>query len=180
MGITGALAVEDLLTVANSYHGPEAREPGTDDGSTSLAAHDHLDSAPAAIDFFQRHGIRLSERPQPRHLAVLKEIRLAARMLATNYRAYERRTGRLLIDARFRLDANGRLLAVRPGWDGFVDGLLIGLVEISEDAERLKLCDNDQCRWLFLDRSKNRSRQWCESASCGNRQRVRRFRRRAA
>src|SRR5947209_16311516 len=148
MGITGALAIEDLLTVANSYHEPEARDPGSDDGSTSLAAHDHLDSAPAAIDFFQRHGIRLSERPQPRHLAVLKEIRLAARMLATNHRAYERRTGRLLIDARFRLDASGRLLAVRPGWDGFVDGLLIALVDLRVQAERLELCDTGEYLWL--------------------------------
>ena len=75
MGITGALAVEDLLTVANSYHGPEAREPGTDDGSTSLAAHDHLDSAPAAIDFFQRHGIRLSQDAEQRIAARLPALR---------------------------------------------------------------------------------------------------------
>ncbi|WP_159952204.1 CGNR zinc finger domain-containing protein [Rhizobium sp. 18065] len=34
-------------------------------------------------------------------------------------------------------------------------------------AERMKICGN--CGWLFLDRSKNRSRYWCDMAVCGNR-----------
>lgn len=34
-------------------------------------------------------------------------------------------------------------------------------------AERMKICGN--CGWLFLDRSKNRSRFWCDMAVCGNR-----------
>jgi predicted RNA-binding Zn ribbon-like protein len=33
--------------------------------------------------------------------------------------------------------------------------------------ERLKICPN--CHWLFLDRSRNRSRAWCDMAVCGNR-----------
>ncbi|MCM2473954.1 hypothetical protein HGO38_10765 [Rhizobium sp. CG5] len=33
--------------------------------------------------------------------------------------------------------------------------------------ERMKICAN--CGWLFLDRSKNRSRMWCDMAVCGNR-----------
>jgi predicted RNA-binding Zn ribbon-like protein len=35
------------------------------------------------------------------------------------------------------------------------------------EPERLKICGN--CGWLFLDRSKNRSRTWCDMAVCGNR-----------
>lgn len=31
--------------------------------------------------------------------------------------------------------------------------------------DRMKLCD--RCRWLFLDRSKNRSRRWCSMEECG-------------
>lgn len=34
-------------------------------------------------------------------------------------------------------------------------------------ADRMKICGN--CGWLFLDRSKNRSRFWCDMAVCGNR-----------
>lgn len=35
------------------------------------------------------------------------------------------------------------------------------------EPDRLKICGN--CGWLFLDRSKNRSRTWCDMAVCGNR-----------
>ncbi len=35
------------------------------------------------------------------------------------------------------------------------------------EIKRLKICGN--CGWLFIDRSKNRSRTWCDMAVCGNR-----------
>lgn len=44
--------------------------------------------------------------------------------------------------------------------------------------DRLKICPADDCAWLFLDLSKNRSRQWCSMATCGNAAKVRRFRQR--
>jgi predicted RNA-binding Zn ribbon-like protein len=178
MPITASTPLEYLRAVANSYHEPEARDEGWADGPRWLPAHDHLDDAVSAMEFFQRSGIRMAEAPQARHLERLREIRAAARALVGNRRAYERRTARLLARARFRVDGAGRLLPTRKGWDGLIDGLLLPLVELRDHAARLKVCDNDQCRWLFIDQSKNRSRQWCESASCGNRQRVRRFRRR--
>ena len=40
----------------------------------------------------------------------------------------------------------------------------------AETQERLKICGN--CGWLFIDRSKNRSRIWCDMAVCGNRQKA--------
>jgi predicted RNA-binding Zn ribbon-like protein len=40
---------------------------------------------------------------------------------------------------------------------------------------RVRECAADDCRWLFLDTSKNRSRRWCDMKSCGNRAKVRRF-----
>jgi predicted RNA-binding Zn ribbon-like protein len=33
--------------------------------------------------------------------------------------------------------------------------------------DRVKVCP--ACRWLFLDRSKNQSRRWCDMKVCGNR-----------
>src|SRR5438270_4470159 len=178
MGITSTTPIEHLLAVANSYHEPEARDMGPSDGPRWLPAHDHLESPRAAIEFLARSGIRLSGTPHPDNLRSLREIRAAAGALATNPGAYERRTSRLLRDARFRLDVNGRVLPLARGWDGLVNSLLLPLLELRDHADRLKRCENDQCRWLFLDASKNRSRHWCGSATCGNRQRVRRFRRR--
>jgi predicted RNA-binding Zn ribbon-like protein len=45
-----------------------------------------------------------------------------------------------------------------------------------EDWQRLKLCSSQACRWAFYDRSKNHSSRWCTMASCGNREKARRFR----
>jgi predicted RNA-binding Zn ribbon-like protein len=39
-------------------------------------------------------------------------------------------------------------------------------------VERLRICGH--CGWLFLDRSKNRSRMWCDMSVCGNREKARR------
>jgi len=41
---------------------------------------------------------------------------------------------------------------------------------------RIRICRN--CAWLFLDRSRNASRLWCDMAVCGNRQKAKRHYRR--
>ena len=51
---------------------------------------------------------------------------------------------------------------------------------VSAERSRLRECGGDDCGWLFLDRSRNRSRQWCTMEDCGNLAKVRRFRRRHA
>lgn len=43
---------------------------------------------------------------------------------------------------------------------------------------RLGQCSGADCRWLFLDMSRNHRRQWCDMQDCGNRAKVRRFRER--
>ncbi len=45
-----------------------------------------------------------------------------------------------------------------------------------EHLGRLRICPN--CNWLFIDRSRNGSRLWCDMAVCGNRQKARRHYRR--
>jgi predicted RNA-binding Zn ribbon-like protein len=49
---------------------------------------------------------------------------------------------------------------------------------ISSDLSRLRQCGGEECGWMFLDTSRNRSRQWCDMRDCGNRAKVRRFRKR--
>ena len=44
--------------------------------------------------------------------------------------------------------------------------------------DRLKACAADTCRWAFYDQSRNRSRQWCDMAVCGNRAKARSYRQR--
>jgi len=45
----------------------------------------------------------------------------------------------------------------------------------SDEMHRLRECGNSECRWLFLDTSKNHTRRWCDMKICGNRMKARRF-----
>jgi predicted RNA-binding Zn ribbon-like protein len=59
----------------------------------------------------------------------------------------------------------------RPLWPVAVSAVTLAA---SADAERVKECGGDNCNWLFLDTSKNRSRRWCDMKECGNREKARR------
>jgi predicted RNA-binding Zn ribbon-like protein len=47
---------------------------------------------------------------------------------------------------------------------------------LTSERERplVRACGADDCAWLFIDATKNRSRQWCSMTSCGNREKARR------
>lgn len=42
------------------------------------------------------------------------------------------------------------------------------------ELARVKQCTSDDCAWLFVDLSKNKSRRWCDMKDCGNRAKARR------
>jgi predicted RNA-binding Zn ribbon-like protein len=83
-------------------------------------------------------------------------------------------------------------LTVRPGgagwgWDwkpgkeddltGFLHPLVWAAAQLltSDDRRFLKHCAADDCGWLFLDRSRNQARRWCDMKVCGNNAKARRF-----
>lgn len=45
----------------------------------------------------------------------------------------------------------------------------------SGETKRIRTCADEDCRWLFLDHSKNQSRRWCSMSDCGNLAKARRF-----
>lgn len=45
----------------------------------------------------------------------------------------------------------------------------------SDQMSMLRQCGNAECRWLFVDTSKNHTRRWCDMKICGNRMKARRF-----
>jgi len=78
-------------------------------------------------------------------------------------------------------DQNGLLLeceAVQIGWPAALACIAASLAEslTHQPHERLKLCANPGCLWVFVDRTKGNIRRWCDDATCGNRDRVRRSR----
>jgi predicted RNA-binding Zn ribbon-like protein len=64
-------------------------------------------------------------------------------------------------------------------------GVLLPTLAVARDASELltsphlrevRECASDTCGWLFLDKTRNHSRVWCNMAGCGNRMKQRRFR----
>jgi len=66
-------------------------------------------------------------------------------------------------------------------WDWILAQIALSFAELaaSANSERIKICRNNDCRWVFYDASKAKSRRWCSDKVCGNRERVRRARARA-
>jgi|SRR5579864_5556941 len=68
------------------------------------------------------------------------------------------------------------------GWSGRnpdapLWGITRSAADLLVDDERRRLvrhCGGTNCNWLFLDTTRNRSRQWCSMRSCGNREKARR------
>jgi predicted RNA-binding Zn ribbon-like protein len=68
------------------------------------------------------------------------------------------------------------------GWRAVMTIVTLSYASLLSDGgiDRIRLCANPDCGWLFYDDSRNRSRRWCDVAVCGNLLRVRRHRARAA
>ena len=178
-------STDALLVVANTRHGPGGHHFAR--ALTDGPDHDHLVDPADARAYLVDHGIDVPEGLPPAtslaRMAVLRElVRREADDRAPgappSTRPSDAEIAEALGDVAFRLEPGGPV-PLRGGWTGFVDGLLPALIEVRRDDTRLRVCGNPRCRFAFIDRSRNRSRIWCESAACGNRIRVGRHRRRA-
>jgi len=77
-------------------------------------------------------------------------------------------------NASYKLD----LVPLHQGW-GYVRAEIfrsLALMLAEGQRQRLKICPNPDCRWLFFDQTHGNSRKWCSDLRCGNRDKVRRFR----
>ncbi len=76
---------------------------------------------------------------------------------------------------------NGLQMSLRiacSGWDTTLANIAASFAQtlVEKQQKRLKICQNDDCRWIFVDGTKGNVRRWCNDATCGNRERVRRAR----
>ena len=46
---------------------------------------------------------------------------------------------------------------------------------LGKEIGHVRQCASETCSWLFLDRTKNHKRRWCDMKSCGNRDKARRY-----
>jgi predicted RNA-binding Zn ribbon-like protein len=135
----------------------------------------------AGLTGSSRHHIRLSE-------AVLLREALY-RILAARLRGARARKSDtdLLNRCVRRARASWKLQSGESGWLWQWAGsgkISYPLARVAESAAELltsgnlallRQCGDEECGWLFLDRSQGRRRKWCSMQDCGNRAKVRRF-----
>ena len=94
-----------------------------------------------------------------------------------------RSLNRSLSDALRRLQVAKRPKGFAWNWTGTdaLDGVLAPIawsaarLLTSDDSGRVGRCANEECGWLFVDRSRRRNRRWCEMSQCGSRAKARRY-----
>jgi len=66
-----------------------------------------------------------------------------------------------------------------PAWERAFHAVVLSAVELLTEPNRLarvRECPGEACGWYFLDSSRNGLRHWCSMKTCGNVDKVRRFR----
>ena len=160
--------------------------------AADLVNSDELTDVAAVETFLDKHQV---EPRRPATAADLDAVlalrpRLRAVWQAAGIEALAQRINGLLSDsgARPRLVDHGG----GWGWHLHVTGrdaalgyriaaqagfALADLIRLGE-AERLRSCEAPGCQAVFVDLSKNRSRRYCDTGNCGNRQHVAAYRQR--
>jgi predicted RNA-binding Zn ribbon-like protein len=153
---------------------------------------DHLAGAEGLAGFLGRWGFADVDAPTPAQRKQLLRLRAMLRRMVTALaggdapsgddfnelghflagQAFRRRVEPE--DDGYRLD----LAPVRRDWAWVLSEIASSFARLVAEGERerVKLCDNPECRWAFYDTTKNRRRRWCDATECGNLFKVRQFR----
>jgi hypothetical protein len=171
----GSKEVTAILEVVNARHGPEANLGESWPGS---GWHDHLVDSAALVGYLDYEGLAHPPgEPAPAELRDLRELAEAGRSVPTaEPGAFAEQLRPILARYTYRLREDGDFVPTAVGWEAFAAEAARGLVELVGLRDRLSFCANPACDWLFLDESKNHSRQWCSMESCGSRAKMARYR----
>ena len=186
-------SLEDALDFVNTY------EFDKGDG------HEHLTDIPTAVDWLQKHQLlhremvdplieRYSEAGEdPVVLSRIKKVRGALRELldATVDRRPPNSGALREVNKALRAPY---MIELVPAADGVsldhrhegdpIAGAMARLAEAvareltQGDSKRMRICANDECRWVFRDYSPAGRRKWCDMSTCGNRAKAARHRER--
>ena len=77
--------------------------------------------------------------------------------------------------------SDGHKVEIHPvtrNWNWVLAEIAVSVMQLLSEGnpDRLKVCRNPDCSWLFYDETLNHSRRWCSNRACGNLLKVRRFR----
>lgn len=150
-----------------------------------------LPGLPELADFVRRHQVsevgRLSRedlhgvrelRPQLRAFFSTDDSGEAAALVAKvigDATVSPRLTDHDDYDWHLHYFAPGARLAEHLAVDG---GMALAHVVVADELERLRVCEAPDCSRVLVDLSRNRSKRYCDSRTCGNRLHVAAYRER--
>jgi predicted RNA-binding Zn ribbon-like protein len=111
--------------------------------------------------------------------AIFSRVAADEQPLESDLEALNWEVGASLSHARLQVEASG---GFAWGWSGRaldapiwpITRSAVDLLTSDQERPLVRECGAGDCWWLFLDTSRNRSRQWCSMQSCGNREKARR------
>jgi predicted RNA-binding Zn ribbon-like protein len=195
--------LDDGLDFVNTLHFSGSHKH-TESDSPKGPTHDHLRTSTDALDWLVQHDLlhagtrdtlveryRLSPGEGEHVLARLRRLRQAMRaILETTVESRPASLGDL--SELNRAMRTHYVYELVPGPDGIslehrhqgdpIDGAMARLAEslarelIQGEPDRLRICENRECSWVFADHSRTGRRKWCDMATCGNRAKVARHR----
>ncbi|WP_030251718.1 CGNR zinc finger domain-containing protein [Streptomyces violens] len=168
-------AVVDLLNTA-----PEGGAP---------AAPDALSDVPALHEFVARNAFSDVGTLTERDLASVRSVRSR---FAQVFAADDDRSAAELLNSLVAAAGTTPRLTDHDGYDWHVHyfapgasvadhlaadgGMALAFLVVAGERERLRRCEAPDCRHAFVDLSRNRSRRYCDSRTCGNRLHVAAYR----
>ncbi|GHO50445.1 CGNR zinc finger domain-containing protein [Ktedonospora formicarum] len=143
--------------------------------------------------FLTRWNLHIGSVPDQRVLEELSKLRSQLRRIVEHLNAGQHLSDEEIallndylqaISFRHRLSRQENTYVLQEDalvkdWRWVQAEIVVSFVEVVSQSEpsRIKICENQQCRWIYYDESRGHSRRWC-SPICANIMRVRHFRER--
>jgi predicted RNA-binding Zn ribbon-like protein len=153
---------------------------------------DRIDNPIWLKQFLESWGIDLSGIPQEQVRASLRSLRTILRRIAEQVTARKKISPEVLKGLNLLFDRAPltrrlafqkdqpqlKFISIAGRLDSALGEIANSFAEalVRGDPSRIKICKNKDCLWVFYDRTKNKSRKWCEETTCANLMKVRRFR----
>ncbi|MEO3975231.1 CGNR zinc finger domain-containing protein [Streptomyces sp. CAU 1734] len=150
---------------------------------------DGLSDIPALDEFVRRNRISDISALGIRDLKAVRGVR---HRFAEIFAAADRRTAAELINELVASAGTTPQLTDHDGYDWHVHyfapgasvgdhiaadgGMALAFIVVAGELERLRRCEAPDCGRAFVDLSRNRSRRYCDSRTCGNRLHVAAYR----
>ncbi|MFE6985108.1 CGNR zinc finger domain-containing protein [Streptomyces griseus] len=178
------IALDTVVDLVNTA--PESEPPPDDPADGPV---DGLADVAALYAFAERHHISGVGTLGEKDLATVRDVRAR---FAEVFAAPDPRTAADLVNRLVAAAGTTPQLTDHDGYDWHVHyfapdasiadhlaadcGMALAFIIVAGEQERLRRCEAPDCGHAFVDLSRNRSRRYCSSRTCGNRLHVAAYR----